>query len=182
MRLTELNCLAATAACVFLSAAAAAQTSAPPTPPPCSGDEFRQLDFWVGNWHAEWDNGDGTIGTGENRITRGEFGDCVIYERFAAGSFIGMSVSTYHTPVGAWRQTWVDNNGGYFALVGGPGGDYDAYDFMVENTRLSDSAPHLRMIWENVTEDSFTWRWQQRADESSEWSDSWVIRYSRLEE
>lgn len=173
--------LAVFAASASLSAGANAQSNTAPQTPPCSGEEYRQLDFWVGDWHAEWDNGDGTIGTGENHITRDEYGDCVIYERFSGG-FEGMSVSMYHAPIGMWRQSWVDNTGGYFALVGGPGGENDDFDFMVENTRLSDTAPYLRMTWEDVTDNSFTWRWQGRASEDEEWADRWVIRYTRMEE
>lgn len=173
--------LVAVAAGASLSTGAFAQSNTAPQQPPCSGEEYRQLDFWVGDWHAEWDNGDGTIGTGENRITRDEYGDCVIYERFSGG-FEGMSVSTYHAPVGAWRQSWVDNTGGYFALVGGPGGEHDDYHFGLENTRLSEDAPYLRMIWQDVTGDSFTWRWQGRTSADEAWVDRWVIRYTRMEE
>ncbi|MEE2525791.1 hypothetical protein V0U79_05385 [Hyphobacterium sp. HN65] len=181
-----LKVLAVLAAGSSLSAGASAQSNTAPQSSPCSGEEFRQLDFWVGDWHAEWDNGDGTTGFGENLITRDEYGDCVIYERFstenfAGAPFRGMSVSTYHAPVGAWRQSWVDDSGGYFALVGGPGGENDDYDFMVENTRIVDSAPYRRMIWQDVTPDSFTWRWQGRASEDEAWADLWVILYTRAD-
>lgn len=161
------------AAVLFGAPAASAQQQAP-----CSTPEYRQLDFWVGAWDARWDaSASIPAGTGTNTITR-EYGDCVIQEQFdggaATGGLIGHSVSVYHAPAGAWRQTWVDNQGGYFALVGGPEGD----DFVLVNTRLSDQAPHSRMVFEDIAEDSFTWRWQSSADGET-WSDSWVIYYTR---
>jgi hypothetical protein len=149
------------------------------TPTPCSTEEYRQLDFWVGEWALEWDNPDGSKGAGTNNITKSAYGSCVISEHFSGQGLNGLSVSTYHAPVGKWRQTWVDDQGGYFALVGGPVTG-EEHSFEVVNTRLSDQAPHLRMIWQDVTENTLTWRWQQRATEADDWQDSWLIRYTRV--
>jgi hypothetical protein len=161
-----------TMACASADAQQSAQA------PPCSGPEFRQMDFWLGDWDARYSNDPSTPADGRNVITR-EYGGCVIQEAFdggpAAQGLIGHSVSTYHAPVQKWRQTWVDNQGGYFALVGGPMGD----DFALENTRLSDSAPYMRMLFEDITPSSFTWRWQQSTDAGATWADQWVIYYSR---
>lgn len=154
-------------------------TSQTQPPAPCSGEEYRQLDFWVGEWKASWTNPNGSEGSGKNIITKNEYGDCVIYERFSMPGFNGMSVSTYHAPLGKWRQSWVDDQGGYFALTGGLS-DEEGIHFGLENTRLSETAPYLRMIWQDVTEESFTWRWQRKADEASDWTDQWVINYSRM--
>lgn len=52
------------------STSGALAQSSPTPPPPCSTAEYRQLDFWVGEWIATFDNGDGTKGTGKNRIDR----------------------------------------------------------------------------------------------------------------
>lgn len=162
----------ATMACASADAQQAAQA------PPCSGPEFRQMDFWLGDWDARYANDPSTPVDGRNVITR-EYGGCVIQEAFdggpAAQGLIGHSVSTYHAPMRKWRQTWVDNQGGYFALVGGPVGD----DFVLENSRLTDNAPYLRMLFEDITPSSFTWRWQQSADAGATWADQWVIYYTR---
>jgi len=182
MTLNSLKILSALAVGTSLSTAAYSQSTTPTPPPACSSEEFRQLDFWVGDWHASWDNGDGTTGTGENHITGDEFGDCVIYERFSTDNFVGMSVSTFHVGPNVWRQSWVDNAGSYYALVGGPAEEGDGYDFMVENTRIAETAPYRRMIWQDVTEDSFVWRWQGRTDAAEDWADLWVINYTRMDE
>lgn len=170
---------ALSAALILLSSGASAQEE---PSAPCASDTFRQLDFWVGEWDLSWTNADGSTDGGSNSISRDEYGDCVIYERFSSSQFQGMSVSTFFAPSGVWRQTWVDDTGGYFALVGGPSDDPDVH-FQFTNTRLSDEAPWLRMIWQNVTDDSLVWRWQSLpadADpETDEWQDRWIINYQR---
>src|SRR5947199_1916794 len=76
----------------FVSPAPAA-AQAPPTPA-CAGAEYRTLDFWVGDWIAEDQQGH-RIGT--NHITRDEYGNCVITEHFHMddGTLTGHSVSLY---------------------------------------------------------------------------------------
>ena len=115
----------AIAAIVIPATGTAQQQVATAAPPACAGPEFRTLDFWVGEWIAE-DQQANAIGT--NRITRDEYGNCVITEHFRMndGSLTGHSVSIYLPKFKQWRQTWVDNQNGYFDLVGGPvsGGDH----------------------------------------------------------
>lgn len=151
----------------------------PAAAPPCGTPEFRQMDFWVGVWDVRWEAASGIpAGQGVNTITRA-YGDCVIQEAFdggpATGGLIGHSVSTYHAPLQRWRQTWVDNQGGYFALVGGPEGD----DFVLVSSRVTDNAPVQRMVFTDITPDSLTWRWQRTPDGGATWADQWVIQYTR---
>lgn len=101
-----------------------AQPAAPPRAP-CASPEYRQLDFWVGEWDVEFTNPDGSIGRAENRITRDEYGDCVVTERFrqagggpGGGDYLGASFSIYDRHTRSWRQMWVDNMGNMFDLRG----------------------------------------------------------------
>ena len=165
------------AAAVKEEPAAAAQSETPPEP--CHEAEFRQLDFWVGEWDLSWDQPDGSQGQGSNVITRAPYGNCVIMENFDGAPtlpFKGMSVSTYSKLVGEWRQTWVDDQGGYFSLHGGP---QDDGTFILEMDRYDEKVPFLRMKWEDIAEDSLVWRWQQKEDADAEWTDRWVLNYSR---
>lgn len=160
---------------------AGASADAQQTPAaPCSTAEFRQLDFWLGEWDAYY-AADAAEPGGRNVITR-SYGGCVIQEEFDGGAqaqgLVGHSVSTYHAPTRLWRQTWVDNQGGYYALTGGPVGD----DFVLTNTRINEQAPYQRMLFEDITSDSFTWRWQSSADAGATWTDRWVIWYRRAGE
>lgn len=159
------------------AATALAADTATPAPPPqqtigCSGPESMQMDFWVGTWRTISSSGEGT-----NVITK-DFDGCVIREAFDGGpnlgGFRGMSVSLYHAPTKQWRQTWVDNQGAYFDLTGGPEGK----NFVLTNIRIKENAPHLRMIFEDIAADTFTWRWQNSKDGKA-WNDAWVVKYVR---
>src|SRR5215470_2046859 len=83
---------------------------------PCSGTEWRQFDFWIGEWNLTWPSPDGK-GTenGTNTITR-VLGDCVVLENFTGGGsnpMRGMSLSTFSPKLQKWQQTWVDDQGSY---------------------------------------------------------------------
>jgi hypothetical protein len=174
----KFSILFAAAVLAIPGAALAQQQQSTAPAPPCKGPEYRTLDFWVGDWVAEDQQGN-AIGT--NRITRDEYGDCVITEHFRAsgqGALIGHSVSIYRPGTRQWRQVWVDNQNGFFDLVGGPvsGGDHV---FVFENKRVTEAQPFQRMIWQDVKPDSFTWRWQRKAKAEEPWADSWVINYKR---
>jgi len=164
------------------NASSQTQTNTPAQPPaPCQSAEYRQMDFWVGKWDLTWQAADGTTRSGQNVITRSPFGDCVITENFdgaPSNTLKGMSVSTYSKPHGQWRQTWVDNQGGYFSLHGGL---QDDGRFILEMDRLNNKGPFSRMVFEDIKPDSLTWRWQGKAEAESAWADRWVINYRRRE-
>ncbi len=180
MRAHEAGVIAA----LFCSAATA-QAQTAPAAPPCSGPEYRQLDFWVGEWDLEFIQQDGSVGKATNRITRDEYGSCAISEHFvlpgggAGGAdFMGGSYSIYDAQTKSWRQMWVDNSGGMFDLRGGPAkGQPHRFELVTVEPRGPEKAT-LRMIWEDVTPDSLTWRWQSRSQDGS-WKDRWVLRYKR---
>lgn len=139
--------------------------------PNCTGDKFRQLDFWVGDWDLSWQGN-----TGVNHIKK-SFESCVIEENFGGRPgqhLMGHSVSMYDAPSGQWKQTWVDNEGSYIALTGGPQAD----GTFVLATQPGPKGGRSRMVFENIKPDSFVWRWQSSTDGQS-WKDQWVIDYAR---
>jgi hypothetical protein len=143
----------------------------------CQSPEADGLDFWVGTWDLEWDTANGTA-TGTNTITREQNG-CVIQEQFAAETgFAGGSWSVL-TP-GGWRQTWVDNAGGYLLFTGVT--DDDGRVTEMRQAPFENPQGQMqtnRMVWEDVTDESLVWRWQASLDDGATWADRWVIRYTR---
>ena len=152
-------------------------------PPPCSSPEASQFDFWVGEWDLSWpaDQTGGESGgtaTGTNRIQH-RFGNCVIEENFSStdGSFLGHSVSVYDPDAGVWKQTWVDNVGGYLLFEGGM-----KDGFMELRTPVVEQDGEQvvqRMVFTEVTDDSLVWRWQGSRDGGNSWNDLWTISYFR---
>ena len=146
---------------------------------PCSAPEYRQLDFWVGEWDLEYDQPDGKIGTATNTITNDEFGACAVIENFEMpNGYRGSSYSMYDRFNKTWRQMWVDNGGATFVLVGGAvSGKSHLFEFNTVE-RVGRDQLMRRMIWQDVTPTALTWRWQaQQADAT--WKDEWVLRYRK---
>lgn len=142
---------------------------------PCASAEFHQMDFWLGSWDARWEASPNMpAGAGTNVVTR-DFGGCVIHEHFDGAGMHGESWSLYQARAGMWRQTWVDDQGGYFALRGGADGD----DFVLTVYSIANNAPVQRMVFEDIAPASFTWRWQSSPDAGGTWTDAWVIHYVR---
>jgi hypothetical protein len=168
--------LAAAVGAGAVSAGAAAQTPAPP--PPCKTPEYRQLDFWVGHWQARWQDAEGKPHEGTNRIER-SLDDCVVVEHFdgrPGTPLRGTSVSTYDATAKRWKQTWVDNTGGYLDFVGGMEGDR----MILSRSTTRDGKPVLsRMVFEDITPAAFTWLWQSSSDDGKTWRTLWRIDYRR---
>ena len=81
---------------------------------PCSSPQFRQFDFWIGEWEVEA-NGKRA---GSNKITS-IYGGCVLEERWQGASGVsGASFNTFDSETGLWHQAWVDSTGGRLALSG----------------------------------------------------------------
>lgn len=172
-------CLLSLLLCL-LSPIAWAQAPAAPPPAPCSGPEHRQMDFWLGRWAVRWAASPGQpAGSGTNTLTR-EFDGCVVRESFQGGggpgALVGMSVSSYQRARQQWRQTWVDNQGGYIELAGGKEGEH----FVLMTPLAADQRTRFRMRFEDIQADSLTWRWQRSQDAGATWQDQWVILYTRL--
>jgi hypothetical protein len=88
-----------------------------PRPAPCSAPEYRQFDFWVGNWNVY--SPDGQL-QGTNDVTR-EYEGCVVQEHWIATvppAQRGSSFNTWSPGARHWHQTWVDSTGGFLLLDG----------------------------------------------------------------
>ena len=79
-----------------------------PQPTPCSGDAFKQFDFWLGTWEVTTPDGNFA---GENLITSEENG-CLILERWqSADGGTGQSYNFYNPATEKWRQVWISQGG-----------------------------------------------------------------------
>jgi tetratricopeptide (TPR) repeat protein len=78
---------------------------------PCEDAEFRQFDFWIGDWDVT-STGDG-VSRGSSHISS-EMGGCVIWENWTSegNGYFGKSYNTYNLNLHRWEQYWVDNSAG----------------------------------------------------------------------
>jgi hypothetical protein len=147
---------------VVLGATAIAQTPQPKAAP-CSAPEYRQFDFWVGDWNVYV--GDKLAGTNlVHRILDG----CVIMENWS-GSLGGRghSFNVYDSNTGKWEQTWVDNGGSVIHFYGtyadgkmaleGKGFGTKGEPVLSKLTFWNNGDGTVRQLWESSTDDGKTW-------------------------
>jgi hypothetical protein len=141
-------------------------------PMAAGGSDASSLDFWVGEWTCTWDGGGG-----RNRITK-ELDGRVVVERFESlepERWSGMSLSVFDEEHG-WRQTWVDSTGNYWAFHEGRDGD----DLTFEVREVDDGRDVVkRMVFTDVADDSFSWRWERSFEDGGSWEPLWTIAYRR---
>ena len=87
-----------------------------PVPGPCSTPEYRQFDFWVGDWDAfEAGSSSPVARTRVDRLLDG----CVLREDYQDTSgHKGQSFTIYDASRKVWHQTWVTNRGELLVIEG----------------------------------------------------------------
>lgn len=83
---------------------------------PCRArPEYRQFDFWIGEWLPK--NAQGvTVGTSSIQLI---LSNCIIFENWETPVSAGKSFNLFDVRDGKWHQTWVDNRGLITHYVGG---------------------------------------------------------------
>lgn len=139
--------------------------AADPPRVPCSRPEFRQFDFWVGEWEVTTPDGKPA---GRNSVTR-PLGDCVIQEHWVgARGGRGESYNTFDRVGGKWHQVWVDDSGTYLSLEGGLVG---ADMVLVGPQQTREGKPHQdRITWKPVGPDEVHQIWEVSADSGKTWT------------
>ena len=139
-----------------------------------------ELDFWVGDWKGSGESydaaGKATHTDAANTIGK-TFDDHVVQENFTMAGFKGMSVSVYDSTNKIWRQTWVDSQGGYIALTGGV---QDGNMTLTTLARPKTPLAFSRMVFKNVTPESFDWNWEGSQDGGKTWKLNWHLHYARV--
>ncbi len=138
-------------------------------------------DFWIGEWDATWDEGEGKKGFGTNYIHPIMDGKA-LQENFKTlkgqnAGFDGISLSIYNKAQKEWKQVWVDNQGNYLNLTGETSGDNRIFKTAV--IKRNEKEIVQRMVFKNIKEDSFTWDWETSIDGGQNWKLSWRIYYTR---
>ena len=111
------------AALLAAAIASIAQAAAAPAPAmgfsaDCGAAEYRQLDFWIGDWdtfESKAPDGPSIARAHIDPIAQG----CAIHELYEQNDgLIGDSILSYDPVRRHWQQTWVTNRGSLMVLVG----------------------------------------------------------------
>ena len=100
-----------------LGLAAQEAPTAPAAGASCSAPEYRQFDFWIGEWTVT--SGEQLAGTNSIQAVHG---GCALEENWQGageGGVSGSSFNTWDRATGRWHQTWVDGSGTLLQLDGG---------------------------------------------------------------
>jgi hypothetical protein len=97
------------------SQSSTSQSNTQPPAKPCGAKpEYRQFDFWIGEWDVQ--AGGKQVGTNSVQLI---LSDCVIFENWTgARGMTGKSFNIYNAAKGKWQQTWVDSTGNVLELYG----------------------------------------------------------------
>ena len=82
----------------------------------CSGEKYKQFDFWEGNWKVYDKEGD-LVGT--NKVVKLQ-NNCVLQENWVSklSQNTGTSYNYYNPKDDTWNQIWIDNSGFIMNLKG----------------------------------------------------------------
>ena len=136
--------------------------------------EYRQFDFWVGEWDVQTPQGQ-TAGTNSVQLI---LDDCVIFENWTgARGGHGKSFNVYHAAKGKWQQTWVDNSGGVLELTG----EYKdgTMKFAGETPRPDGTRVLERLTFTKLSADRVRQFWEQSADGGKTWTVAFDGTYIR---
>lgn len=131
----------------------------------CEQPEYRQFDFWLGEWKVFTKEGELA---GENKINLGMKG-CAIKESYSTPiGYSGESLNIFDQTRGVWHQTWVDSGGLLLSLEG-------AWD----GKKMSLSGPGFNREKQPITH-RIQWTPQDNGEVHQHWetskegSDNWV--------
>ena len=169
------------AACAAPAASAAPATPAAPAPAaaakaaapakPCAGPEFRQFDFWIGDCDLtvrarssptsdQWGEAKG------HQHVESILSGCAIAEHFSTAGpgtpWSGASYSSWQPQLSAWRQTWVDDSGGFLLFRGAF--ENGAMTLYGEPREAGGKKFQMRMVFRDITPSSLRWEWQRSED------------------
>jgi hypothetical protein len=143
-------------------------------PKPCSSAEYRQFDFWIGDWEVKRPDGKAA---GTNRIGQTLDG-CAIQENWrGVGGSRGASYSIYDRTRQRWHQTWVDNQGGLLQLDG----QFTNARMTLRGETLDSSGVKLlqRITWQRVGPSQVRQLWESSRDGGKTWTVVFDGRYQR---
>jgi hypothetical protein len=107
---------------VLLTGIGHAQTTGATHSAACTNPEYRQLDFWLGDWDV-YEVSDSARAVARNRVTRILDG-CVLRELYQQqNGMVGESYSLWDASRRVWHQSWVTNRGTLLLLDGHLDGD-----------------------------------------------------------
>jgi len=140
---------------------------------PCkAAPEFRQFDFWIGEWDAK--NAQGvTVGSSSIQLI---LGNCVIFENWSTPVMTGKSFNIYNTNDKKWHQTWVDDKSTFTHYIGELKEGKMVY---VAENMTNGKKILARMTFSKLANGDVRQFGENSADDGKTWTTSFDLTYSR---
>jgi hypothetical protein len=115
-------------------------------PSQCAAAEFRQFDFWIGDWDTFESIDPSGPAIARARIKPIVQG-CALHELYEQNDgLIGDSILSYDSVRKQWQQTWVTNRGALMLLTGKMKGD--AITLEGDSHQRDGSIVRMRITWQ----------------------------------
>lgn len=148
---------------------------------PCSRPEFRQFDFWIGDWEAFGKNGSKA---GDSKISL-ILDSCVILEEWTSASFqqglryAGKSFNSYNAASKQWQQTWTDNTGNTTEFLRGEGSDGKIIYYADKVAGPQGKNFMRRLTFTKLSDDKVRQFGEMSNDEGKTWIAEYDLEYRR---
>lgn len=142
---------------------------------PCTASpEFRQLDFWIGEWDVMTTSNQ-PAGKSSIQLI---LGDCIIFENWTGVlGMSGKSFNLYNSKRKKWQQTWVDDRGGLTEYVGEWKGD--RMEFLAAQPQPNGAQQLLRMTFFKLGADRVRQFGESSMDNGKTWNTRYDLTYLR---
>ena len=141
---------------------------------PCKAKtEFRQFDFWIGEWDVKTPQG---LPAGSSSVQL-ILGQCIIFENWTGGGGTnGKSFNIFDANDSKWHQTWVDDKGTFTHYIGGL---VDASMVVVADTVIAGKKTLAKMTFTKLPNGDVRQHGENSTDDGKTWTTSFDLIYSR---
>lgn len=152
-----------------------------PAQKPCSRPEFRQFDFWIGEWEVFGIKGNKA---GDSKITL-LLDSCVILEEWTGASaqqglvYTGKSFNSYNAATQQWQQTWTDNTGNTTEFLRGEGSEGKIVYYADKVTGPGGKNFMRRLTFTRLSEDKVRQFGERSDDGGTTWTAEYDLEYRK---
>ena len=141
---------------------------------PCKASpEFRQFDYWIGEWDVKNPQG---VPSGSSSIQL-ILGQCIILENWSGGGGSnGKSFNIYDTNDKKWHQTYVDDKGTFAHYIGGL---VDGKMVMIADTMPGGKKALAKMTFSKLENGDVRQFGENSTDDGKTWTTAFDLIYSR---
>lgn len=140
---------------------------------PCSSSEYRQFDFWLGQWEILDADNKVVANSSIEKRQRG----CVIHENYSTVTgYTGESLNIFDASRGVWHQTWMDLAGALLLIEGG----LEDGKMVMGNEETDEDGvmTRQRITWTPLADGTVRQHWQVKVGDA-DWTDAFDGIYRR---